>query len=89
MNDIENAITADLKSIDQYLRDNELVINLKKGKTEVMLFGTRKKRDDKHLNVSYRDKHINETTYYKYLGILLDQSLFLSGNFAEVYKKSQ
>ena len=53
-----------------------------------MLFGTSKKRDDKHLNVSYRDKPINETTYYKYLGILLDQSLLLTGNFAEVYKKA-
>ena len=88
MNEIENALTADLKSIDQYLRDNELVINLKKGKTEVMLLGTSKKRDDKHLHVSYRDKPINETTYYKYLGILLDQSLLLTGNFAEVYKKA-
>jgi hypothetical protein len=88
LNEIENALTADLKAIDQYLRDNDLVINMNKGKTEVMLFGTNKKRGNKHLNVSYRDEPINETTSYKYLGILLDQSLTLSENFAQTYKKA-
>jgi retron-type reverse transcriptase len=42
LNEIENALTADFKAIDQYLRDNDLVINMNKGKTEVMLFGTNK-----------------------------------------------
>ena len=47
--DIENALTSDLKAMDQYLRENELIINLNKGKTEVMLFGTHKKRGNKQL----------------------------------------
>ena len=65
LSDIENELTSDMKAIDQYLRENELIINLNKGKTEVMLIGTHKKSGNKQLNVSYRNELINETTSYK------------------------
>ena len=37
---IEEKITDDLFRIATWLEENELIINLKKGKTECMLFGT-------------------------------------------------
>ena len=43
---IENTLNNELNSISEYLRDNELIINLKTGKTESMLFGTSKKLKD-------------------------------------------
>ena len=49
----------------------------------MMLFRTHIKRGNKQLNVSYQNELINETTFYKYLGILLDQSLSLSESFAQ------
>ena len=43
--------------------DNELIINLKKGKSEVMLFGTSQKlgRLNETLNIKYRYHNINVT----------------------------
>ena len=40
INIIERKMNEDFKYIAQYLDDSELVINLKKGKTESMLLGT-------------------------------------------------
>ena len=39
---IQNYLTQDLNNLSSWFRGNELIINLKKGKTEVMLFGTSK-----------------------------------------------
>ena len=51
---------------------NELIINTKAGKTETMVFGTAKKLNkiDNHpLEIKHKDKVINHTSTYKYLGI--------------------
>ena len=40
---IENTLNNELDSISNFLRENELIINFKVGKTESMLFGTAKK----------------------------------------------
>ena len=37
---IENELIEDLSRISTYFNENELIINLKKGETEAMLFGT-------------------------------------------------
>ena len=42
---IEDALNHDMTLIRDYCYRNELVLNLKKGKTEVMLFGTSQGRD--------------------------------------------
>ena len=39
--EIERAMRVDLGILSDWLRDNELLLNLKKGKTEVMVFGTK------------------------------------------------
>ena len=39
---IQSNLSQDLDNLSNWFRDNELIFNLKKGKSEVMLFGTRK-----------------------------------------------
>ena len=40
---IQDSLSQDLDNLSNWFRDNELFFNLKKGKTEVMLFGTGKR----------------------------------------------
>ena len=85
---IERHLNTDMNSISQYFRENELIINLKKGKTEVMLFGSSKrlKQSGKSLEVVYQGTAINMVTEYKYLGTIVDNYLTLSSNFTRSYK---
>lgn len=62
---IQHDISEDINSLASWFRDNELIINLKKGKTEVMLFGTAKRLsgfDGKELNLSVNGSLIDTTT---------------------------
>ena len=54
----------DLKRISNYFEENQLIVNLKKGKTETMIFGTSKRVSNvgKFLNVNYRGLKINSVT---------------------------
>ena len=78
----------DLRNISDYYRKNELIINLNKGKTEVMLFGSaqRLKRYGKLLQVLYQGHTINFVTEYKYLGTVINSHLILNDNFDKPYK---
>ena len=60
---IEKALTDDMDIIARYLDQKELVINLNKGKTEMMLFGTGKKVSSQthQLKVMYRGVAIRNT----------------------------
>jgi len=65
------------------------VINLKKGKTETILFGTTPKlKKAENLKLTYNGVGINVTTEYKYLGSIVDSKLSLNKNFNSVYKKA-
>ena len=75
--------------IKNWLDKNRLIINLKKGKTESMLFGTAKRlccHDD--LKVSLQGHLINFTSKYKYLGMHLDPSLSMGDHLQKVLKKA-
>ena len=85
---IENALNEDLKTIAKYLKENDLIINLKKGKTESMLFGTTHKLKKASLHTVFEYVEINLTTAYKYLGSLLDCKLSMNENFNQTYKKA-
>ena len=87
--EIENALNGDLEAIVQYCRDNELILNFKKGKTEVMLLGTaqRMSRFGNQLNIVHNNTTVNPVTQYCYLGNVIDQHLTLSENFNRSYKK--
>jgi len=46
-------------------------MNLKAGKTEILLFGTAQRiaKTNKELDIKYKNQRINVTKTYKYLGI--------------------
>ena len=69
---------------------NELIINLKKGNRESMLFGTPKRlsNTNNNLTVYYRETIINFVIKYKYLGNILDNHLTFQTNFDSYYKKA-
>ena len=59
---IEDALNDDLVKISEYFHKTELVVNLKQGKTEVMLFGSAKryKMHGRDLKIFYQGKEIND-----------------------------
>ena len=67
----------DLEKISAYFHLNELVINLKKGKSQVMLFGSSQwlKKEGNHSDVMYEGNKINFVTQYNYLGTIIDNYL--------------
>ena len=81
-----------LDNLSNWFRENELsVFNLKKGKTEVMLFGISKRLNlfhDRQVNLSVNGSPINATTCYKYLGVHLDPTLNFETHFHKIYKKA-
>ena len=91
MNIIESHLNQDANSLATWFRKNELIINLKKGKTEAMLFGTAKRLNkfkERQLNIKVGETSINCTTQYKYLGVTLDPSLTLDTHLDITCKKA-
>ena len=88
--DIEKLLNNDLQRISSYFQTNQLVINLKKGKTESMVFGTAKRLSScgKKLTLYFNEKEIQTTETYKYLGTTLDSTLSFATNFDHMYKKT-
>ena len=88
--DIEQDLNIDLQKISDYFTKNELVINLKPGKTETITFGTRKRlnHNNESTSLQYNHQPISSTKEYKYLGTILDQTLSFNENFHRVYKKT-
>ena len=81
----------DINSVHKWLKGNELILNLKKGRTESMLFGTGKRISllcGKQLEIHVDGKLINSTTNYKYLGVHLDPTLSLTTHFDKTCKKA-
>ena len=87
---IEARLSADMKRVYEWCTDNELILNLHKGKTESMLFGTSKNLSQQPsvLNISFGDKTVNFTTKYKYLGCIIEPSLNMNSHFENSYKKA-
>ena len=78
-------LSANIAVIKNWLDKNILFINLQKGKTECMLFGTAKRlwsHDD--LKVSLQGHLINFTSKYKYLGLHMDPSLSMGDHLQKV-----
>ena len=76
--DIENKLNGDLENMCMYFRKNQLVMNLKKGKTQSMIFGTSQKlsKCGKETFIhSFNGTEIKQTDHYKYLGTFLDTTL--------------
>ena len=71
---IQKHIEEDFSSIANWLAENELIINYKKGKNEELMFGTNqriKKVDYSALHLYHNSILIAATQTYKYLDLLL------------------
>ena len=87
---IQKALNEDMEQIGDYCRKNELLLNLKKGKTEVMLFGTaqRLRQQKENLEIVYNNTVINFVTEYLYLGNIPDNHLTLAKNINRSFKRA-
>lgn len=87
---LSKLINEDLDTISHFFYENELLANLKKGKTESMLFGTnqRLKKVNQGLDLFYRGEKINNTDSYKYLGNIVDPTLTLNPDFDAKHKNA-
>ena len=90
LKEIEKVLSQDLCKVSKWLQKNELVLNLKKGKTEVMLFGTKKRlnQQEREIEINYQSKPINTTNSCKYLGVQLDPSLNMQEHFNSICRKA-
>ena len=84
---IENNLSKDMDNLSELLRCNELILNLKKGKTESILFGTaqritKQRNEPLKVTISHPTPAvINNTTVDKYLGVVVDTTLNLDSHF--------
>ena len=88
---IQNHLERDFSSLTKWLFENELIVNSKKGKTEVMVFGTNSrlnKLKNKSLNLQHNGISINTTNSYKYLGLTLTGSLNMTEHLSTSLKKA-
>jgi len=84
---IQKYLSEDCRNLSSWFCDNELVLNLKKGKTECMIFGTAKRLhalNGRQLALSVNGTLINNTSSYKYLNGNLDSSLNLESHFDKI-----
>ena len=89
--DIQKNLENDFKSLCNWFEVNELIINTKAGKTETMVFGTAKKlyKIDNHpLEIKHKNKVINHTSTYKYLGLNLTSTLSMTEQLRSSLKKA-
>ena len=83
-------LNSELENICSNFIKNGLIVNLHKGETEALLFGTRRRLNMLHskLPSKFGPFEINSTGNYKYLGSVIDESLTLGENFNRSYKKA-
>jgi hypothetical protein len=65
---VKENLEFDFNSLGNWLYQNELIVNYKMGKTEVMFFGTQKrlhKIADTPVTINYNGNTINPTASYK------------------------
>ena len=71
--EISNTLTSELAKVNDWLVHNSLFIH--QGKTECVLFGTGSRLANANLSVNIDGKELTRVAEYKYLGVILDESL--------------
>ena len=89
---IKVKFSKDMSCLADWLKSNELVLNLKKGETEPLLFGTlqriaKQTTEPLEIKLSHQTV-INNPTECKYLGFRVDSSLSINSNFNMRYKNA-
>lgn len=83
---IEEYVNSDATRVQQWMKENCLILNPKKGKTEFVIFAT-KKTYQQPASIKIENNVINQPESYDYLGIKLDSHLNLNSHFQSVYKR--
>ena len=78
-----------IKLLVEWFQENEVIVNLKKGKTETMIFRTAKHLAilNSGLKVKYQHYTVNVTTSYRYLRVNIYPSLISTTNLWHHIKK--
>ena len=81
-----------IQELGKWFKKNDLVINMKRGKTEFVLYGTAKRISQQQLSgeqssVTICGENVNQSTSYDYLGVTLDDKLTLTEYLQKLYKK--
>lgn len=85
---IEEKLSHEGTKLFNWFADNNLVLNLKSGKTELVIYGTSQKlKTQPPCSLEILHSSINCVTNYEYLGITLDQTLSLSNQTKKLFKR--
>ena len=86
--EVPEKLNNDLKYLGGFFVENNLVVNLKKSKTEFMLFGSHQKlAKADEIKVNINNHKIVKSDRYEYLGVQLDDNLNMLSQFEKMYKK--
>ena len=88
---MQTILNNEFSSMTNWLRNNELIINTKQGKTEVTLFGTSKclcKLNNPPLKTVNNFETIHYTKSYKNLGLILNETLNMAEHMKGTMKKA-
>ena len=87
--DIEEDLNLDSLHINRWFIDNNLIVNLKKGNTEFILFGTAQKlKKLNKIEILFNNNTINETSNYEYLGVVFYKSLIFFSSSRQSIQES-
>ena len=85
---VAETLSRDGASLFPWFQKNDLIVNLKPGKMETVLFGTAQKLlTQPSAEVSINGETINSVNQYKYLGVTFDQQMSFSEQLSIVSKK--
>jgi hypothetical protein len=88
---IEQVLNEEFSYVTKWLQENELIVNTKKGKTEMMVFGTSRRLKniaDQPIEIRHQETILNQTNTYKYLGLTLNCTLNMSVHVQTSLKKA-
>ena len=86
--DIEETLTCEGEMLFRWFQENNLILNLKPGKTEAIIFGTaRNLKLQSPVRISILGCNINQENHYEYLGVTLDNHLTLVEQASKVLKR--
>ena len=87
--DVERVLNTEVGYIVKWFDKKNLILNIKKGKTEFVLYRSSKKLSTQaDISIKINNTVINEVTTYKYLGVSLDNHLSPQNYVRDMYKKA-
>ena len=86
---VEDVINQEVNLAGKWFTNNNLIMNLKKCKTEFVMYGTSQKLSRQppcHIEIGGAE--INQSSSYEYLGVTHDHHLTLQDQINKIYKKA-